>query len=67
MFAFTQHNQSYSQQQLWEMLPLNEDQRQKIIKDFIETEKYDKLDDIVKKQLEEEEKKEIEYMKEKTI
>lgn len=66
MFSLLQQN-NYSQQQLWDMLPLNEEQREKIIKDFIEPEKYDKVDEIVKKQLAEEELKEKEYMKEKII
>ena len=66
MFSLLQQN-NYTQQQLWDMLPLNEEQRKKIIKDFIEPEKYDKIDEIVKKQLEEEELKEKDYMKEKII
>lgn len=70
MFAFAENHKEYSQQDLWDMLPLSQEQRQRIIDDFIKPEKYDKIDEIVKKQLEEEEKKEQEFInsqKEKVI
>lgn len=43
-------NSHYSQQDYWNMLPLNQEQRKKIIKDFIETGEYDKIE---KKEMEE--------------
>jgi len=58
--------ESYSQQQIWEMLPLSVEQRKLIIKDFIEKDLYDKIpekrvkfeDMKTKEELEEEDKKE---------
>lgn len=34
---------TYTQQEIWDLLPLSEDQRKIIIRDFIETDKYDKI------------------------
>lgn len=62
MYAFM-NNKEYTQQELWEMLPLSEEQRVSIIKDFIEENLYDKIDEIVKKQLDEENKREEEFLK----
>lgn len=62
MYAFM-NNKEYTQQELWEMLPLSEEQRVSIIKDFIEENLYDKVDEIVKKQLDEENKREEEFLK----
>jgi hypothetical protein len=58
--------ESYSQQQIWDMLPLSVEQRKLIIKDFIEKDLYDKIpekrvkfeDMKTKEELEEEDKKE---------
>ena len=33
----------YTQQDFWDMLPIGESQRKAIIKDFIETNEYDKM------------------------
>lgn len=69
MFAFM-NNTEYTQHEMWDMLPLNEEQRKKIIEDFIKPGKYDKIDEIVEKQLEEENKREEEYInsqKEKVV
>jgi len=58
--------ESYSQQQIWDMLPLSVEQRKLIIKDFIEKDLYDKIpekrvkfeDMKTKEELEEDDKKE---------
>jgi hypothetical protein len=62
MYAFM-NNKEYTQQELWDMLPLSEEQRVSIIEDFIEENLYDKVDEIIKKQLDEENKREEEFLK----
>jgi hypothetical protein len=57
------NNKEYTQQELWDMLPLSEEQRVSIIEDFIEENLYDKVDEIIKKQLDEENKREEEFVK----
>lgn len=52
-------NSHYSQQDYWNMLPLNQEQRKKIIKDFIETGEYDKIEKKEMKEIKEEKKEEL--------
>jgi len=35
----------YTQEDFWNMLPISKEQREAIIEDFIETDKYDKVDE----------------------